>query len=197
MIINNEHKFAYLGMTKTASTSLHQVFKRVPGSINPQIRTKKGISTYRSHGRIVPKCAKNYDKIVSIRNPYDRVASMYNLVITRGTPKVPCDSFEEFVDFILHCLYIDKGMDLKDYKYRWLPIWKYIEPINNIKHIIKFENLNADIHKISLLDKVIVPHLNRHKKYKRFEELNSPEIIKKVNEWAGPDFEMFDYKKIT
>jgi len=194
MIVNRKYKFVYLSMTKTASESLRPFFLHIRGSKNPDVRNRKGVRNFRHHDRVPPSYAASYDKIVAIRNPYTRIASIYAMA-QRNNLNIPYESFEELVDYLLEDVQKDQN---EDYDWiRWLPTWKYLEPIKNVKHILKFENLQEDIAKLDFLKgkRVYLSHINRSSKYESFDELATPEIIEKVNLWAGKDFELYGYEK--
>ena len=180
-------------MTKTASESLRPFFLHIKGSKNPELRNRE-VRKFRHHDRIPPSYAILYDKIVTIRNPYTRIASIYAMA-QRNNLLIPHKSFEELVDYLLKD--IQKTQN-EDYNWiRWLPIWKYLEPIKNVRYILKFENLQEDINNLPFLEgnQIHLKHINRSPKYKSFDELATPEIIEKVNLWAGKDFELFEYKR--
>jgi hypothetical protein len=189
MIYNDRAKFVYIGMPKTASSSLDRFFIGVKGS-----HPVKGI---KKHGRIVPTHMQDYDKIVSIRNPYNRVASMYAMAQRHEIKEIPLETFNTFLDYLLGLLELNIDTDTSDYVYRWLPAWKYLEPVKNIKYILRFENLREDVYTLPFLKKrhPKLSNINTHS-YLKFDELVTPSIIEKVNIWAKKDFELFGYKKL-
>jgi hypothetical protein len=168
----------------------------MPGSVNPESRDRRSKRIYRHHDRIPPKYAKSYDTIISIRNPYDRLASLYAMAHRRKMLHIPHRTFEEMVDFLIKSL--DSRYDNDYVRLRCLPIHKYIEPIENLKYIIKLENLINDLNKLPYYKEVTkLPRKNVQPAYKSFNELSTPRILEKVNFWAGPDFELYNYAKRT
>ncbi len=109
---------------------------------------------------------------------------------------VPQGSLNILLDFMLEILEKDTSEDTYDYNYRWLPIWKYIEPLPNIKYLIKFETLGQDIGALPFISNNLnMPHLNYHPKKFKLNEIIDQEILEKANLWAGKDFELFGYNK--
>lgn len=187
-------------MTKTASESLHLFFNSISESNNPYHRGKKGKKMYRHHGRFSPIKCNKYSKIVSIRNPYDRIASIYAMSKRQKQEqrnmRLPVRGLNDLLDFLLYRLKVDTAQDNNDYQHRWLPIHKFIEPITNVKHLLRFEHLEKDISNLPFIkNKFTLPHRNFYISYPSFEKIATIEILEKANIWAGEDFKLFNYKK--
>lgn len=68
MVINRAKRWVYLGSPKTASTSLHQLLSAPPFG---------GERTQSQHEMIVPEDCHDFFIFASVRNPYDRAASLW------------------------------------------------------------------------------------------------------------------------
>ena len=68
MVINRAKKWVYLGPPKTASTSLHQLLTAPPFA---------GERMSSQHEMVVPADCRDFFIFASVRNPYDRAASLW------------------------------------------------------------------------------------------------------------------------
>lgn len=181
MIISNTHKFVYLDIPKTASSTLDSIFSKYGGKVIP-IHSKNT-----KHNRNIPSYASNYDIIASIRDPYDRLVSHYWFEYGRGRK----DTFEEYVDFHLSILDCD-DLEIDPNKYRYFPCAKYLKPFD-VKHLIRLENIQDDLKCLPFYRerKLMRLHANKHPS---FQEMDlSKSLVNKINIWAKMDCELYGY----
>lgn len=198
MLIVPSKKLVYIDVPKTASSSIEQILQQVYGG-----RMFWTHPTLRKHCRDIPEDNKTWTKLVSARNPYERIISHYFFHIKRGVLNkiVPgChpsehteDNLDRFLDH--HVSLISKDSNTTDQEvYRLFPLWKYLEPIG-WDVFVRVENLLEDLLDKDILQKpVLLPrvHNNPHISW---ANLKTPERREKIQEWAGIDFELFGYKR--
>lgn len=186
MIISDKYQFVYIDIPKTASTSLDKLFERHYGGRRFVTDPK-----FKKHSRTIPYSAKNYLRIVSVRNPYFRIASHYQhyLKYWKHGP-----DFRSFLEFVEYSEDVTKTYpaNIKDTDiYRFFPCWKYVKPIG-YDIVLHTESLDTDILKIPFISEATVPKLNTEK-YNKEALLEDKNIIKLITSWAGEDFERFGY----
>jgi len=199
VLIVKQKNMVYIDPPKTASSTIETVLQKIyTGSYMYSSSNK-----FEKHCRDIPDEAKNYKRIISVRNPYSRIVSHYFYHIARGVldkvvPNcIPNEHTEENFDIFLdyHISLLSEDSYTKDDNvFRLFPLWKYLEPIGWDTHI-KQESLLQDLVSKNIIpEPVLLPtlHKNSHVNWKT---LLSKERREKVKEWAGIDFNLFGYKK--
>ena len=194
MIVSNKNKFIYFDVPKTASLSLDNIFLQHAEGIF--IRPPFTSNLSNKHCRIIPQFAKDYTKIISVRNPYDRMTSFYYFHVKRKVElqQMGISTFDEFIDY---CLNVTNKYDatVEDgLMYRYFPIWKYVKP-TGYDIVIKLESLREDLSKLNFLPKDIILPTENQNSHPDWEEVETPERKEKIQLWAGEDFELFGYEK--
>lgn len=198
-MISHKKEFIFIHIPKTSGNSLslylktylaNKVIRRTsrvgPGQGIDIICEKnkcdikhKTITYYRG---MYPELYNKYFKFTIVRNPYDRLISLYfwcrsNMPFTK----------ESFIKFLSRGIrsqvsyLIDKDKVVMD-------------------HICKFENLQEDLgivfDRLGIEEKMIYPHLNasKHDYYMSYYDRESIDI---VNEKYDQDFELLGYEKIN
>src|SRR6056300_1476733 len=99
MLTNSIHKFVYIDIPKTGSCSIEEVFNKYKSDWK---HPKAFEDTTYKHSRQIPNFAKDYYKIASVRNPYDRIISFYYYFMERHLVIKPyMESFEKFLDYAI------------------------------------------------------------------------------------------------
>lgn len=179
MMISEKLELVYIDVPKTASATLDTFF----GDNDWELcKHSQGLK----HGRIIPPYAKNYTKVASVRNPFDRVTSFYFFKKVKGQEK---GSFDSFLDFLLSTKKYGAGYnDLKTYIH--FPMCKYLKP-TGYDIILRQENLAEDLKQIGFID----PILGKRNKLDRpsWRDVYTKERERKIISWAEEDFEEFGY----
>ena len=184
MIYSNSNKFMFYHIPKTAGTSLHTVLKRyaVGSHVNEPHLTR-----VRSHVGVEPTWDKykgsEYFSFAIVRNPYDRMFSLYNFLKRRRVIK---ETLEEFIN----------KMDREPSQFKLLN-YNGVVPLSFVG---KFENLEEDFNFIA--DKINIKerYKNLPKLFKAVnngnykEEINN-ELKAIIDEKHHDDFINFNYKK--
>ena len=206
VLISHLKKFIYIKNSKVAGTSVEAYFERYCLDSNKNIKvvekrnteiTKFGIIGNREDGisnkfynlmsaneikKLINKDIFNsYFKFCVVRNPYDKMVSLYNMLKNRNKLEI---SFEEFCKKY-HCI---------NYK-------RYF--INNkscIDFYIKFENLKEDLEKVCnnlniKFDYSLLPKFKtQFRKDNDYKKYYTEETKKIVYEKHIKEFKMFNYK---
>lgn len=198
MIVCPNYELVYLDIPKTASKSLDHVFRKHFRGENIRRKDPEIPGWKYKHCRIIPDYAKNYTKIASVRNPYDKIVSHYFYNKKRGyrtNPKPTFPTFEEFVDECLDKLHNNPIDSLNGNIYGFFPCSKYLE-VTGYDYIIRTEHIQEDFDKIPLpLSGITIPKMNTNSKRPRWNDIKTKELNEKIIEWACDDFELFGYEK--
>lgn len=166
------------------------------------------------HHNVVPDVAEDYFKFCTVRSPYNRFASAWSFVSNRGA--IHHDAYAklmrcrnvELVPF-LKWLIVEKR-NLIDYRLTHdlklglilTPLHVYWEQRLNsvpLDAYVQIENATDEFNKLPFVDEhVVVPKvfsIAKTPEYRRWDDIKTPEVTELVNEWAGDDFEMFNYTK--
>lgn len=143
---------------------------------------------------------KNFVKAATIRNPYDRLLSLYRYRINKNSQLVKGMSlnkkdFEKYVIKICNDPYFEKtnGVSLVN------NITINHEEIIDLDYVIRFENYEKDVKeffkKININISVL-PHEKKTIKNFNFKDFYSKKSIDLINEYYVKDFSYFNYEMI-
>ena len=194
MIISDNYKFIYIDVPKTASVTLDSIFTEYSGGYLQRPPAQSNLMT--KHCRVVPEHAKYYTKIISVRNPYDRMTSFYYFSVARKVElqQMGVSTFDGFIDYCLNATIKHDATEVNGLMYRYFPMWKYVKPISyNV--VLKLESLQQDIAQLDFLPKDITLPIRNENSHPAWEEVETLERKEKIQLWAGEDFELFGYEK--
>ena len=184
MIYSNSNKFMFYHIPKTAGTSLHTVLKRY--AVGPHVN-EPHLTRVRSHVGVEPTWDKykgsEYFSFAIVRNPYDRMFSLYNFLKKRRVIK---ETLEEFIN----------KMDREPSQFKLLN-YNGVVPLSFVG---KFENLEEDFNFIADKIKIKERYKNLPKLFKAVNNGNYKEQINNelkaiIDEKHHDDFINFNYKK--
>ena len=184
MIYSNINKFMFYHIPKTAGTSLHTVLKRY--AVGPHVN-EPHLTRVRSHVGVEPTWDKykggEYFSFAIVRNPYDRMFSLYNFLKKRRVIK---ETLEEFIN----------KMDREPSQFKLLN-YNGVVPLSFVG---KFENLEEDFNFIADKIKIKERYKNLPKLFKAVNNGNYKEQINNelkaiIDEKHHDDFINFNYKK--
>jgi len=200
MIISHTHKFVFVAVSKTGTTSLQSILREYNDEVNPHkiLKHPRSQPNYRKHAPLyVIREVFNVDDYFSfcfVRNPWSRTVSRWHytqkIASSEDTPYgdecrqqlLKCKTFKDYILYTNTCIQSRFVLDKHG---------------NNIVDFIgKFENLQQDFNKIC--DKIGIPkHQLSHKnatKHKHYTEYYDDETRQIVAEKYAKDIEMFGYE---
>ena len=195
MILSPKYKFMFLHIPKSAGTTIRSILKTKDKKIKEifghptfsEIQTKYDVS--------------NYYKFTFTRNPWDRFVSTFfylkknnknEKLLNEARKKVCNYSFASFVKE----LHLEKNQFSKHYFIHFRPQIHFLESMDNIDFIGRFENIQEDFDVVC--DKIGIshqelPHFNRvkHKHYTEYYDDETRQIVAKM---YAKDIEYFGYE---
>jgi len=190
-MIDHNRKFIFIDICRTGSTSIRVTLSdSKEKDINPR-HHNIGNRYVKQSVMLTDNQIKNYFKFTIVRNPYDRLVSLW----LWGYSKY---NFSQFVNLVKNNK-ISKG-----FKYRYMPMIDWIRDKNNkihIDYIGRFENLNfhfSEICKRIKIDTPVLKKLNTGNERsgiirKEYREYYNDDTKRIVTEIYKEDLERFKY----
>jgi hypothetical protein len=196
MLCNDDKKFVFVHIQKTAGSSMRHVLKKIPG-------TKRICGTH----SFIKDCdyPKDYFKFVFVRNPWDRLVSWYNMHKKLGPhndfAKYLIDGTNNFSDFLKKTNVVTDYPHNSNFPVRKSITYNQLDYVSDedekiiVDFIGKFENLNEDVSTVGKkigLPNMKLPVVNklRNDDYRTYYKDNDVEI---VAEMYKRDIEYFGY----
>jgi len=190
MIINHDHRFVYIGLPKTASTTMHRWLTQP--ALSPAPWTPEGQD---QHAFAIPPGASGYFVFATVRNPYDRAVSLWRHSQMsgrkRGCPELP--TFSAFLNWLSaegpappgrEVFYTMRLSDRIPPTATALPI----ERLSSVCLLSPFRTLDDQL--------APLPRLNRtrHRPWGEYYNDDAESMIWRLFQ---PDFERFGYTRYT
>jgi len=161
MNVSHKYKVIWWAPERTATKLLTQIFKHFEFEYPENKKKNKKLGEpYHSHELGIPEGCEDYQIICSVRNPYDRVLSLYknfttvglNALYTRDTKSDFVKRFDHFIkELYIYAIEQKKIENLE----REVPVRNLISKMNFTttipNHIIRMENLVDDLEKIDFV----------------------------------------------
>ena len=184
MIYSDSHKFMFYHIPKTAGTSMYSIFKKYGAGAHVDEFHWTRVRTHTAVEHTWNKYKGNeYFSFAFVRNPYDRVYSLYKFLkrISRIN-----DTFETFI----------LKMDREPSQYKLLNLNGTIP----LSFIGRFENIENDFNfianKINIKERYKdLPNLLKTGHNKNYKEQINNELKAIIDEKHHDDFIKFNYKK--
>lgn len=193
-MISNKYKCIFVEVPKTGSTSIRRTigFSKKPHMNIKEIQKEltEINKVFSGNGPVIEFL--DYFKFGFVRNPWDRVVSLYNR--QEGTMMSENMSFSNFVDWITHSsdtsIYPSKHKNQLDW---------FLDEDNQVAvdFIGRFERINEDWEIISKkinMNSKLEHHKINIKNQKHYTEYYSPKTMNIIGEKFKVDIEYFDYK---
>ena len=196
MIISHKHKFAYIAIPKTGTTSMHRAFSNLDDdtlfidgcNIPHKVGANKFMRWKHINAITLERQIENFDeyfKFTFVRNPYDRFVSW---VYYYGKKKINNLHKYSFKELISKCP-----------KFVWDTQLSFVLSKDNknlMNFVGKFENFQEDLN--TICDKIKIPrqklpHKNKSK-HKHYTEYYNDETRQIVAEKFAKDIEYFGYE---
>jgi hypothetical protein len=197
MIISESKKYIFIHVPKTAGMSIRGILTDKQNM--PEVEGIYNYYLYRFMAHVNAIKAKkrlgdifdNYFKFAFIRNPFDRLVSMYFSNKQLGNEWIKeFDTFEKFINGLI-------GGEVKKYRHYESLSYYLVDKDNNITvdFIGKYENLENDFGKISNILGLTgnIPKINtsEHDNYRKYYNHTTKELVYK---YYQKDFELFGYE---
>lgn len=156
MNISHEHKTIWFAPQRCGTKALAHIFNKFGFDFYFDLDSYRlgDKSDYQSHSIDIPEEFSNYDLLISTRNPYDRVLSLYynftsmgrNATYTRDTHNEYMQRFEIFVQELFYRKFAKSGKPiLNNY------ILRYTYETNMNFKVLRMENLIEDLSKVGFI----------------------------------------------
>ena len=162
MNFSTKHKIIWWAPERCATKLVADMFSHYDFDYKLTIKSepKELTSPYHSHGIFFPEEFNDFKIVCSIRNPYDRVLSLFTnfssigsqIVYTKKTKETFIDRFSEFVIQLLRYSEVrkldtdpEKNIVLKNY------VAKYDFDDRIPDHFIRMEHLKEDLSKLDFI----------------------------------------------
>lgn len=201
MLVCDEHKFVFLRNPKTASRSITR-------ALSKKFQCRR-VGLY--HSWKIPKEFLGHFVFATVRDPYTRSVSAWQHWLRTGktSPNVAFDwsliesplwrpdrpdrdfDFERFSKVIFNTR-------LSDYPQgaHWKLQSEILDQIDTEVHLLKYENLEADLNSLPFIDNINLPRIGVYAtKYGDWQQYYTPEVETRIYETLKPDFERFGYKR--
>lgn len=201
MIVNNKYSFLFVHIQKTAGTSITECLHKIDGT-----KIIGNSHSFISHNSV--EKLDDYFKFCFVRNPWDRLVSWYNMMVTKRTHNDfssyllnNSNNFSEFLeltDVIYETCYLEWDKMIPYPKSISFNQLDYISDNDGnilVDFIGRFENINEDYNKImkEIGSNYPLPHLNKfdHKDYRNYY---TDKDIEKVYNLYKRDIDYFGYR---
>jgi chondroitin 4-sulfotransferase 11 len=182
-MINHKLKCVFVHIPKTSGTSIKNTLGGFSTNLGYHERPKQ-------IKRIAPKEWEEYFKFTFVRNPYDRLYSIYSYYkmgqrVTLVDPSILPDTFEGFV------LDLDTNLTKLGLNYNQLD---FLE--EDVDYVGKYETLQESFDEICGKLGVEGKQLNHDRKSNRknnYKDVYTEEMIKITSEYFKRDIETFNY----
>lgn len=188
MIVHHEGRWIYLGIPKTASTTLHRFL--------PQ---HGGVAHGVQHETEIPEAWREYRVFISVMNPFRRATALWRMWgkdVAKGAwwtegfrPDIVTD-FRAFVDtFFLHPAEPDGRPVMEWSMTRWLEYAKLpVEP-----GVLYAERLGAELLRTGILERAEDVPVQNKSGNDAWWECYDDALVRDVRAWAARDFQRFGY----
>lgn len=189
-MICNEKKFIFIDICKTAGSSINKAFSKLYRCVGKHHTITNIAGDYFFCTNLTQYQIDNYFKFTIVRNPYDRIVSLWLWGKTKG---IYSSDFRKFLD--------DKRDSFGFIRFIPMVNWLRNEQGDmTVDYIGRFENLSQSVSEIC--EKIGVPTIQLEKfnvavGRKHYTEYYDQETKEIVNNLYSQDFSTFGYDSIN
>lgn len=191
---NNRHRCIFIHIPKNAGTS---ILKSLGG--NPSRRDHLDYLVYRKANRLK---FESYLKFAVVRNPWDRLTSIYRYLKAGGNKKKDLyflsfsDShFQSFKHFTMDFLNHQRLHGFNLFRPQFSFVFDYADELQ-VDHILRFEAVGSDFKKLVAQELRIntdLPVSNRSTDRSDYRDYYDAELVERVRDLYSEDVSRFDY----
>ena len=192
MFYSEKHKFVYLAIPKTGSTSIRRILRD----------RFDAVCLRDGHDNVIPPEFKNYFTFTCVRNPFHRIVSSYFHVHRKTNQIIPVDQCWSKFHMVSMCKYLRTTYRLDHYAYPQDEEDQFIvgNEHTRLDQAIKLESLEEDFAKLPFVtERINFPNENtvqRQILLGNNKPLRIPsELIAEIPTRYHEDFERFGYEK--
>ena len=201
MNISHEHRTIWWAPERAGTKITRQILSNYNFLVfDPKIGDEVSLEKrYTSHLNEIPEKYSNYKLICNVRNPYDRIFSIFlttrydNIVIEKNGHKSVIDDFNKWVINVFEprktTVGINPDYSINDINYDFFSKWTFEQKIPDF--FIKMENLREDLEKLdfiksdpnwnsSKIDEILENNIFRTRKSLKFDQVYNFESAKRV-----------------
>lgn len=208
MVINDRHRFVFIHVPKSAGRSMKQALEALPGNNSrwPAASNHEPLSVFRARwrqrrslaDRILRRSPDGYTTFGFVRNPWDRIASLYRYLTEKSSRKPGVHTLKSFEDFLLQA---DDGVawinELHSFR-RQTDFFTDEHGRTRIEFVGHFEHLEEDVARVGDLLGIgfRMPHINRSSNSDRDyrQDYRSDRLVAIIRNRFGRDIEQFGYE---
>jgi len=185
MIVLRDRKLVYISTPKAGTHTLYAIFKELGGERQPG-------GYHRKH--LLPECkADGWRILTTVRSPYTRAISAWWQLTGREVYRdlwpaaLGGSDFDTFCDYLVS----DRPLELSSY-HVCIPQHEWLADVD-VWRAMRIEEIDAELQALDLWH-TPVPVMY-HEPYE--PPLLTPARRRKIEQWAGDDFERYGYDKVT
>lgn len=200
MIISEQKKYIYIHIPKSAGHSFFNLLTNDKNMLNIEkrwnVNLNKILGAHKSAGYFKEKFKERYDnyfKFAFVRNPFDRMVSVYHYVKQIDHRDSWIDSFPDFTSFVNGIVY----GGVKGFPHRKELSFYICDEKGNlmVDFVGKIENLDKDFKRlgknIEIRGKLPYENVSKHKAYR---EYYTDKTKKLIEQQFKMDLKIFDYE---
>jgi len=207
MVINDRHRFIFIHVPKSAGTSMMRVLQDLPGNNRRwcAVSNHEPIRDFQAHwsdrrslfDRILQRSPANYLTCAFVRNPWDRLASLYRYLTEKKHRKPGVSGLTGFADFLDQAAQGAAWINSFHSFRNQVDFFEDAEGRMAIDFVGHYEHLADDVAALSdrLGVPIRLPHLNRSSHTGRdYRHDYSDRLVEFVQERFTRDVDQFGYE---
>ena len=197
MIISYSKKYVFISTPKTGSHSFFHLLKE-------EFDGRRLMPFHRTE---VPEYTEGYTIFTTCRNPYERFTALWHSIFfscgTKNDPhgyrkswmsEVGSDDPVKFAKYLVQAF--REETTPARYPQLVIPQYLWYRRMPGETKIIHIENASEEFHKLPFVGnkRVKIPHKLK-RDHQTWDDIQTPELLHWVNQWAKGDFELLGYEK--